>query len=188
MKLYHYSAGKFDRLLTLNQQHKELGTKVPNKFPGQTEEYGTHISFFFDKIPLDIIAGIFGHKHGVWRSHSELYEYVVDSTTIGNFKYHIVESPEKTKLYYDKSLTDKQYDVELDKVEKEMGYWGRGNTVFEASAKPLVGGTRKAYMQLPHHPNFEQIRNKYAATVPHVMLYPDSGVVEYEHCAKVHVR
>lgn len=187
MKLYHYSKNEFDSIKTLEQQEKD-GDREVTIVDGVKQDYKKHISFFFEKAPLDILGKIFGKEHSAWYPGSELFEYCVDSSMLGKFSFHLVESPEKTKLYYDSSLTDKQYCQKLLQVERERGYIGRGEKYMEEAITPLLGGTREAFKQLPQRPNWKEIKNKYAATVPHLMVYPDSGIVRYESKHKVTVR
>lgn len=183
MKIYHYSGGDYPTLQTLNKQNAGSKSALPD---GTREEYANHISFFFEPAPLDILGGIFGKDHKAWFPGAELIEYTIDVSSIGDFRYEIVESPEKTKLYYDDSISIVQYHKLLAEVNQKHHYVGRGADTFIKACKPLLGGTRKAYMELPHRKNFKELRGKYAATVPHVMLYPDSGEVSYQ--SKKHVR
>lgn len=184
MKIYHYSAGDYPTLQTLNKQKEGLPKAILPK--DVSEEYGNHISFFFDKVPLDIVGGIFGKHHKAWFSGSELIEYTVEVASIGTFHYEIVESPEKTKLYYDDSISIVEYHRQLRAMNIAKGYVGGGPAEFIRAVKPLVNGTRKAYLEVPHRKNFKEIQGKYAATVPHVMLYPATGEVAYQ--SKKHVR
>lgn len=148
--------------------------------------YYSHISFFLEPIPLDIISELFGGTHNVWCSGNQLYQYTVDPHTIGEFKYSVVESPEKTKLLYDPTVTDADYEIVLASVIKQHGYIGSGVKQLIRATKSLVGTTRKYYKLLPGRPNFKaKLSQKYAATVPHVMIYPATGEILYQDVQQV---
>ena len=187
MKIYHYSSADYATLKTLKKQNEDSTSAVvlPDYVRG---DYGSHISFFLDPAPLDILGSIFGKDHRVWFPGSKLVEYTVDVVGIGKFRYELVETPEKTELYYNEDISNVEYHRRLDTVNRELAYVGSGSAVFIQASKHLVGGTRKAYEKLPFRPNWKQIRSKYAATVPHVMLYPTSGEVAYQSKKHVHVK
>ena len=173
MYIYHYSKEKYPELRTLEAQ----GTHArPQKAP---ETYGKHISFFLDPIPKDIIGLLYGAFHAVWFPGNKLWEYKVDVSALGDFTYEIVESPEKTKLYYDDSLSIPEYHKKLAEVIKKCNYSGSGKKELERAATPLLHKTREYFIKASKYRNFDEIKKKYAATVPHVMAYPSTGIVRY---------
>lgn len=180
MLLYHYSKEQYDHLLTREAQGLKSSVQ-------EEKSYSKHISFFFERPPLDIIGDIFGDGHHTWVNGNKLYEYIVDTSDIGKFEYSIVEFPEKTAILYDTSLTDAQYYSQIEKVTKEKGYKGSGSRDLEKAVHPLLGTTRAAYANMRRHPNFEELKKKYAATVPHVMIYPKSGQIDYRRVSQVTV-
>lgn len=169
MLIYHYAAQPFDVLKTLEAQGKT------NNIPS-IPDYNQHISFFLEPIPFDFMGTVFGPKHHTWFPGSTVYEHTVLVKDITGFRYRIVESPEKTLLYYDDTISDNEYHALLAKLIKENHYEGRDPQVFEKIQRKLKGTVREGYAKLSTRPNFAEIRDKYAATVPHVMLYPDKGV------------
>lgn len=192
MLIYHYSKEKYDKLLTLEKQRnitpeervKAMKAMVQGDHAGM---YFEHISFFIDPLPLDVIAGIFGGMHPVWQTGTNLFQYVVETSLLPRFKYEVVESPEKTELYYDDNISTEEYYRRLKQLNKEKGYVGNGSTALTTACKPLVGRTREFYQQLSNRSNFDELKNKYAATVPHLMLYPDSGIIHYKNVSIVKI-
>lgn len=197
MKLYHYSAHHYEVLKTLEKQRpltkEELEEGARSVKWGAPLPYYSHISFFFESVPLDILSSIFPKDHSVWFKGSRLYEYTVDAAKIGHFQYAVVESPEKTELYYDESLSIEEYHRQINAVKKKFHYAGHSLAELQQAAKHLEGLTRECFLALPSRPNWskkgkDSIQYKYAATVPHVMLYPESGIVEYQSVKKVTVK
>ena len=198
MLLYHYSKEKHSLLKTLDKQGKvtkderrkeeELYVKKCKTYkyliPGY---YYEHISFFFERPPIETMSSFFGEGHGFWYKGNPLYEHIIDSSKIGTFYYELVESPEKTKIYYNDTLTDNDYFKELAKLTNENMYVGKNNNNLELVCERLKGTTLEYLELLKTRPNFEEIRFKYAATVPHLMLYPILGQVKPINVNKVTV-
>lgn len=193
MKLYHYSQKKYDDLRTLEKQrpisahekHKALNEAVGSNKPGF---YYEHISFFFDPIPYDILGKIYGKEHSIWHPGNQIFEYTTTVDALGRFKYEIVEFPEKIKIFYDESLSLSQYKKQLRELIAEHQYIGEGKQDFIKASRPLVGTTRSSFLKVKSYPNWEQIRNKYAACVPHVMTYPEKGIVKYQSVREVTIK
>lgn len=163
MKLYHYSKERYPVLKT-----KSL---VNGEKKGELISYNNHISFFFEPVPLDIVGEIFGHTHHTWAPGNKLFEHVVDSKSLKKFFYRLVESPEKTELLYDDSVDDKEYYRKMALINEEFNYEGRSVDELEKACSHLKGTTKTYFKLLPKRRNFDEIKNKYAATVPHLMIY-----------------
>ena len=194
LKLYHYakvSQGQFTELLTERARAHKKHIGIRAKYPS----YCDHVSFFFAKPPLKTIAEIYkkaGKTHPFWKDREELFEYVVDiSKHRGTrFQYRIVENPEKTELLYDDSLTDDQFYDRRDKIEKELGYNGDSVVELVSAVERLLKRLPKNFMEegyraLPKRNNFHEIWDKYAPTIPHLMLYDDVGKFRIESVEKV---
>lgn len=183
MKLYHYAKEYHDELKTLEMQREitvdDISKYQAYKTPLSPDKpYWKHISFFFDRVPIDKMGGWYGKDHHTWYSGNILYEYTVDITTFGRFSYDIVETPDKIELLFDESISDQQYyQLMLENIKKK-GY--RGNSTFELNkaSKPFVGQTEKYIQHAVEHSKFETFNRQYAACVPHVMIYPSSGVIK----------
>lgn len=198
MLVYHYASEKHSVLKTLEKQGKiskeeklkeeELYAikckKYKYSIPGY---YYEHISFFFDKVPIDIIADCFNHEHEFWKSGSQIYQYTVDTDKIGNFLYEIVESPEKTDLVFDESISEKDYYILHAKMVIENKYIGKNSSELEKASSKFIGTTRQYFKALKERDNFNDLKKKYAATVPHVMIYPHLGQIKYSSVEKVQI-
>lgn len=196
MLLYHYSKEKYSLLKTLEKQGKvtseerkkeeELYVKKCKTYkylvPGY---YYEHISFFFERPPIEQMSSFFGNSHDVWFNGNILYEHIIDSSKIGTFYYELVESPEKTKIYYNDTLSDKDYFNQLGKIMNDNMYIGKNNKNLELVCEKLKGTTLEYLKLLSSRPNFDEIKVKYAATIPHVMLYPILGQIKPINVNKV---
>lgn len=199
LKLYHYSKDKYDELKT-----KELTTPMSReerqraieraKFTRYPGPYYQHISFFFEPVPLDIIGKIFNNEHPFWYPGNEIFEYEVDISKLSSFSYHIVESKICLDEFYSLDYGDdddfdavKYYRV-LDELQRKAHERGHGVTDFLKGRKAQLGQTRKMYEKLPKRPNWNEIRDKYAATVPHVMIYPIGGLIRIDKTTPVKVK
>lgn len=193
MKLYHYSKQHYSELRTLEKQRpisqeekkKAIEIRLSSLAPGF---YYEHISFFFDPVPYEALGKIFGKDHHTWFPGSQLFEYEIDVKQLGHFSYFIVETPEKTELFYNQTISDDEYDVRIKEIIEEHHYIGQGEKAFIKASEPLIGSTRDYYLKIKSRPNWNDIKNKYAATVPHVMVYPDKGIVKYNAVKEVTIK
>lgn len=184
--LYHYasaSKGLFKSLQT--ERHRLKNTK--EDFPS----YLDHVSFMFERPPFEKIAMLYqkkGHTHPFWYMGHRLNEYIVDLDQFKTTKdifYKIVETPEQTKLYYDDSVSVSVYQRELNKLIEQYGY--EGNTIHDLKKAWLNLKSRmpnnwmlEHYATLMKTTNFDDNKNKYAPTVPHLMFYTAEGVIPYK--------
>lgn len=194
--LYHYSAEKHNVLKTVEKQNK-LTSEEKAKWDKLAKDnfragvYYQHISFFFEPIPIDIISNIFNNEHPVWYSGNVLYEHKVSIASLGEFSYELTESPEINEIFYNPKYddySDERWEKLKDKILKENGYIGHDSASLINAINKNKGSIREAYKQLPHRSNFEQIKTKYAATVPHLMVYPETGTIEVSSINKVVIK
>lgn len=181
MELYHYASSKFDVLKTLNKQGKSYKEK------SDKADYGDHVSFFFERPPLSLLGDIFGNDHHVWFPGSVLYEYTVKGEDLSDFRYSVVEYPEKTDALYNTALSDAQYFTLCGKAKEKWRYNGSTLEDLEFALKHLKGTTEKYFKLMKTRSNFDEIKKKYAATVPHLMIYPKSGEIKISKTKKVTV-
>lgn len=195
-KLYHYSENEFDILKSLRLQNRasEISTPIKNRkyYPG---EYSDSVSFFFEPIPTDIISACFKHEHDFWRSGKILFEHTVSISSLKDFKYHIVESPLKTAIYDNfpelPSMNDVTWDNYLRlsmELQQLAGEIGTDISTFKEIIHFLEGTTREQFSKIRYRKDFNNIKSKYAATVPHVMLYPKTGTVQVESVRKIKIK
>lgn len=148
--------------------------------------YGDHVSCFLEPVPLDIIARCFNHKNPFWKSGSVVYQHVFKIKK-EHLPFQVLEVPEKTEMYYDPSVDDDEYFARLTEIYATI-YKGTTLADLERIAKHLKGSVRKQYSLLKTRPNAEKLMQKYAATVPHVALYPKGGVIELDSVTAVTVK
>lgn len=183
MKFYHYATTTFD----------ELRSKVASG-SGSAEvdpwHYNKHISLFMEPIPRDL-ASILQHKHTFWRKGVVLIEHVIDSKDIpADIYYYLTETPEKTNLLYVTQDWSKvtqtndlreQYIAEINTMETRKLYRGRGRNNLVMAARNFMSGIGKYYKQMLDlhikHPE-DKLMDKYAACVPHVMIYPNMAPIK----------
>lgn len=186
MKLYHYSKEPFSELKTvryrkqLSKEEIENATRIMN-FRQEIGLYFDHISFFFEPIPVKNMGYFFRNvKHDFWFKGNKIFEHVIDSSTIGNFKFNIVESDEITKYSNtnwpdDPTVENKlKFFKERRKIEESLKLIGSNNHELETYSAKYTGKILSYYSNA-YKTNDDESMLKYAASVPHVMIYPDSG-------------
>lgn len=201
MDLYHYSNKLYSSLmskrasgLTTSEELKEEEKKYNNlNLPGL---YSDHISFFFDQIPYELMGKIYGPDHSVWYDGSKVYEYVIDTNSFhDDLVYDVCETDAKVAFYHEFLKKNKweshdpkmyaKYVRELNAHERKLGLVGKGRNGLEEQIKKFQGGTKAAILKASRDPEFESFKEKYAANVPHLMLYPKGGIVRYESVSLV---
>lgn len=186
MKLYHYSKEPFSELKTvryrkqLSKEEIENATRIMN-FRQEIGLYFDHISFFFESIPVKNMGYFFRNvKHDFWFKGNKIFEHVIDSSTIGNFKFIIVESDEISKYNNtnwpdDPTVENKlKFFKERRKIEESLKLIGSNNHELETYSAKYTGKILSYYSNA-YKTNDDESMLKYAASVPHVMIYPDSG-------------
>lgn len=192
MNLYHYSAEQYPVLKT----RRKLGLQPPKQV--RDSSYLDHISFFFDPIPSKTLSLIFGKNHPFWFEGNVIYEHVVDVSDLDkDVRFHVVESKQRTELLDqfaeennwvkdDPALLAKWLILERRK-NIEWGEIGYSRAGLEKQIKQHVGGTELAYIAASSRDDFEHGRNKYAASVPHLMIYPRSGEIPVRKVFKLKI-
>jgi hypothetical protein len=189
MLLYHYATEKFETLKTRERQSPLAKEDVKTEKQRSFEQYKKtkimepgyyyeHISFMFEPPPLREMSRIFPPEHLAWRKGNKLFEHVVDSAKIGSFGFYVVESPEKIELFYDEALSLKDYHIAHKRVIDENRYIGSGHTQLSRQSEKFLGTTHNLFRAIKTRSNYDDIKLKYAATVPHVMLYPAMGWIK----------
>lgn len=184
MKLYHYSKERFSRLETKGYQETGHGSKG---LSFTNLPYNCHISFFTEPLSLGVVSAAFNGEHAFWKPGAVLYRHEVNVKDCFPGIFKIVESEEITNYYYDDSidLDAAAWDEFVLKNLVKLGYIGKKEVELNRAIDKLKGATDRAYRKLPERPNYESLKGKYAATVPHVMLYPENGYVNVSSSMKV---
>ena len=197
MYLYHYSGEFFNSLMTRRasgaaslaeiksseRKAKELNLEAP---------YVDHISFFFDPIPASYLPTVFPKNHQTWVKGKHLYEYVVNvDDIVGQPLYRVVESVRKTELLkvFSKEndwTTDdpailKKWLKLADMMQREWGELGNDPKILRNQIQLNSGKILEYYKAAVLDEDFEYNKMKYAANVPHLMLYPIDGEVKFDH-------
>ena len=177
MNLYHYNKHKFKELKSLAAQQNIAKSDITNL------PYNTSISFFIEPIPLDILPSIHKNKHNFYVNGDNVYEYTIDINELSKqkFIYHLVESPEVIELYYDETISDKNYSSIKDKIEQDHKYIGNNIHDLQSVIRPFLNKTKDYFKKVPSYSNYkESLIKKYAPCVPHLMIYLEKGIVQYK--------
>lgn len=199
MKLYHYSKEFYDCLKTKRQQN--VLTKEEIKQADELKEddllkkaYIDHISFFFDPIPLVLLPLLYKGQNDVWFKGNTLIEYTIESDTLeSNVFYYVTETPNDLKEI-DK-IDDYKWDNDPNysklyfenKIKRKIKEHEIGSSLTELNKQinKYKGTTENNYLLASKRKDFDYNIRKYAASVPHVMIYPSKGIINYESTRKV---
>lgn len=195
LKLYHYARELYPSLQTRRKSGKADGAEVKRSEERAKQymsegPYVDHISFFFDPIPADLLPTLYGPDHAVWFKGNRLYEYIVDVDTLQrDLLYRVVESERKT-AFMDKFVKEHnwvdddpvllmKYIREINDLQRKWGELGRDWPDFKKQILLNQGKTREAFIRASQRQDFQEGRHRYASNVPHLMVYPSHGVIEY---------
>lgn len=198
MKLYHYSKDLYtilkNRLKIGSSTDKEdLEQKEWNKKTNGPGVYNGSISFFIDPLPLELLGRIYGKGHHTWFDGNELYEYVIDTDALDkDITYSVVETPMAVKMLDETEWVDTdefliEYKKKLNALKVSAGETGNSRSKLETELSKYKDKTRSFYLEASRRSDFKEHFDKYAANVPHVMLYPDSGAISIESVNMVKV-
>ncbi len=192
MKLYHYSTSPYNELLTKRKQ----GGLTPDQIKRSVDHanlihdpgpYIDHISLFFDPIPLERIAKIFGNRHDFWKTGQGVYVHVIDTASLPrDLLWSIVETPEIDNYtdQFDWTITDKavrtKYLQDMNDEMVRLKLVGRTTKGLVEAVKPYLGKTEQAYIDARKRSDAEDTLKQYAANVPHLMVYPATGKIKVE--------
>ena len=198
MKLYHYAKDLYpilkNRIKSGAADDKEIKEQMAwNKETEGPGIYNAHISFFIDPLPLALLSKIFGEGHHTWFNGNELYEYTVDVDSLDkDIVYDLVESPMAVKTLDETDWVDTDefliaYKKKLYNLKRSAGETGNTLSGLKSQLSKYKGKTKDFYIAASERNDFKENFNKYAANVPHVMLYPESGTVKIESVNAVKV-
>ena len=211
MKLYHYSVNLYNTLLTRKASMPRSmvieGTTDPRfvlteatyleslkqaKKYHSVGSYYDHISFFVDPIPSGMIGKLFENHHPVWYEGNMLHEHIVETADIPKgFLYDVVETPlalmrlDAVEKWIDTDAFVIQYMQQLDRDKRSTGEIGKDKQQLDNQIKLFTGTTAQAYIDAKKRSDWEDNRVKYAACVPHVMVYPPGGRIPVSKINKI---
>lgn len=186
MKLYHYSTAQYPVLLT----RRKTGQPTPEGV-NVSDNYLDHISFFFDPIPSRIMPEVFSKGHHFWFAGNRIFEHVIEVNELeDNIRYLVVESKREDELW-NRSMQRKFKKAEGKDRERLLKEWhdliasekirwgesGSGRHELKKQIRKNMGSTSLSYIAASTRDDFEDGYNKYAANVPHLMIYPSEGEV-----------
>ena len=187
--LFHYSDKLFHHIKSLRAQGHLTPVQIreAEKLAKGTilPPYIDNISFFIDPLHLSAMPGYYDDKHTFYKHGKELFEYEVDTADLGELTYHLVESPEKTAMLYDPSVDDAEFYAKMDEYNKSLKYIGNNVNDLDEVINKFKGTIDGYFHKVRSYPDFEKNLTKYAACVPHLMIYPKSGVVKYRQIHSV---
>lgn len=202
MRLYHYSKDLYSQLKTraksggMSLNEITQARQKANSKPWFDLPYCDHISFFFEPIPSELLSKIYPKDHHTWVQGNELYEYAIEVDQLPNvLQYQVVESPKLLEIYdkfskdnnwvtKDPVLLEKWMKIENQKM-RELHYYGNSLVELKRVIPQFDKGIEGFYKIASKREDFEDNKYKYAACVPHLMLYPPSGTVEISSISKV---
>lgn len=189
MKLYHYAVTKLPMIKSKGTQGivSKLEMKEADRLAKEMEEIGPyyqHLSFFFDPIPKSI-AKIFGKGHNFWFEGNVIYEHIVDADDLIPFKWHLMEMRETIQLAdtmtWGEGVNREQRRLqirELNRHDRLKGYMGENLETMEEIVEELDIVTAEAFIAERKRDKNRESFQQYAAGVPHLMIYPENGMVK----------
>ncbi len=196
--LYHYSVERYTELSSLaarGLQKKGFEAKESDPFA-----YNKSISFFFEPIPLDL-PEILRREHNFWKTGAELYQYEISTVQLKEeTPYILTEGEEIVDLIYNKQDWSKvkgdaslisKYKEEIRALELKLKYKGTNIEDLIRVSKKYRTGIRERYKALYElnlkYPE-DNLLDKYAATVPHVMIYTDKLVIKPKSTKRIRLK
>lgn len=168
------------------QYNQGLRTELPGD-----DEYSSHMSFFFDRVPLGLIAGKYPNDHPAWAPGRVLWVSTINATDFHpEVQFTVVETPSLTKLAdasYGK-ISDEEYlrrEAVIHQKEHTKGSGLYGKYGLLSMLNRFKGTTRYYYQQLLARPDFSELTHYYAATVPHLMIKDPQGSVRVTHSSRI---
>ena len=200
--LYHYSDKTLDPLKTREAQgfvtspealKEELELKQYTAYPGL---YNQQISFFIDPIPRDL-PDKFDGRHRFWKSGKTLYEHevVVNSaiSPLALVKFMLVEAPWRQKFMdqtdFNNEHDARNYHLKCAAMRVHLGEQGQGVSDLIKVIEKYKGTCNQHFGQYRDDPYYEtDILPKYAAMVPHLMLYPKDGIIPVHQIRRIKLK
>lgn len=189
MKLYHYSTKLHKTLLTRLRQGgvslaevKRSAQEAKDNF--NPDSYFKHVSFFLEPLPLKEIGDIFeGTNHPVWNNGQVLFEHIVESSALPkDMTYHFVETPALTEYWHKLEGLENASDTDWKKalegaklLQLKNGEWGNDVKILDKVGRQLATGLLGYYQVSKASDHWITNQKRYAADVPHVMIYSDIG-------------
>jgi len=182
MFLYHYNEKDFDYILTrdlqgiVSKEERKKGLEASSYRYSKGPYYESE-SFLLEPAPLDIIDTIYPKDHHTWYKNHRLYEHAIDLRKLDIYAWEIMEGPVGALFndhipWIDNPFYKKMFFKSLSVSRKLFNESGTDiDGLLKALKRFPKGTTRKAYEDVINRGDYDDIKNKYAATVPHLMVY-----------------
>lgn len=192
MQFFHYNPKKYDTLLTkelqgvVSPEEAEQG-RVAAEFRGDPGPYYEHVSFLLHPAPLDFIGAVFPPEHHTWGMGKELVEHVVELDDLDIYAWRIVEGPVSMFFlehipWHDNPWYKRAWFGARNVARKLFREEGTDlRSLKKALSKIHPDTTRDSYAALLSRPDYDDIKDKYAATVPHLMVYTKEPIKVSKH-------
>lgn len=199
MKLYHYATENYDALRSMRAQGKCSKDEI-RKAEAYCKEYFTpgpyidSISLFFDPVPLELLPKIYVKDHHTWFKGNKLFEFEVESDRLEmDINFNVTETPDDLKevdrIDWDRWNNDEEFVIEYFQRKRDRklrsGEAGKSVVKLNRQIQHYKGTTEKFYLAASKRADFKDHQGKYAACVPHLMLYPKHGVINIDSVQKV---
>jgi hypothetical protein len=201
-RLYHYSTAKYPAIksreaqgvITSKEDLRYQKERIKQThFP---DIYDRSISLFIDPIPRDI-AKYYGHRHTFWKTGEAIYEHCIcldvgvdvnDANRL--IKFVVVETPYVFELMETCEFNTKAERINFfDRAFKLMLVHhdvGEGWPQLEKCIKRWAGKTGKNYSTLMQDEHFEEeILPRYAARIPHLIVWPADGTLPVSETKRI---
>lgn len=185
--LYHYNVRKFDELLTkelqgtLSKEEKEKEASW-SKFKEMPGPYYESLSFLLEPAPVEYIGSSFHKHHHTWAKGNKLIEHEIDLDDIDLYGWVIAEAP-VTMFFVDNipmsdlTIYKKIYFKSVALGRKLFNEMGDDVKSLKKALKNIPPGTtEEAFSKFPKYKNYEEIKDTYAATVPHLIVYTKKAI------------
>ena len=200
--LYHYSEKMHDPLKTREAQGFVMSPDIlkveanKNRFKTYPGLYDRQISFFIDPIPRDL-PDKFDHRHPFWTSGKTLYEHEVSVSrtdyVFDDIDFILTEAPWRKELMDQTNFNNERevqaYYLKCAAMRAHLGEQGRGVHLLSKVIEKYKGACNQHFGQYRDDPYYEtDILPKYAAMVPHLMLYPKDGIIPVHQIRRIKLK
>ena len=186
--LYHYSENPRKQLMTVRAQGVEVGAYEKydewNKVTHAAGSYVDHISVFFMRIPLTTIHTHYPKDHKSWFKGNVMHEHLVLLEKLPDMPYQFTETLMHKRLlatFPVHDYTEEQliaFKRRLYAAQRKAGEIGITHKGLVKKLNELEHTVYAAYAQLKNIPAWDDNEYKYAAHIPHLLLYPPLGIIK----------
>ena len=197
--VYHYSLKPYKQVKNMMAQNpnpdekkiaewKELDKDA--KFRSDLPYY-KHISLALDPLPFDIImSNKFAKDHKIWKKGSVFYEHVISINDIPtNTPWKMVETPfdmfMADNLWFEQDMYKRVY-FKFRKFSKIISGLQANSTKHLANKiLKYQGSYDERFRGLANRKDFDELKNKYMPTIPHLFVYPEDGIIKVRSVKKI---